>query len=250
MSKNLNLLLQGPSSFSPSKISSLSADIKLINNNSSIELNSFEFYSVDVSQGFDDHAKLFELLRADEPHELPSFFIGPRSGTLSPWASKTSEIITNVGIEGVLSLEKYFGYFINENIHVKDLDLSCLFDRMTQEVFMSEKDIASLGAAPKRKPLIHIDTSISASDPLFKANQDLGLALSDKEINYLVDFYSLAERNPTDAELMMFAQANSEHCRHKIFNAAWVLGSAVQEESLFDLIKKTSKGNKPDIISA
>ena len=250
MSKNLNLLLQGPSSFSPSKISSLSADIKLINNNSSIELNSFEFYSVDVSQGFDDHAKLFELLRADEPHELPSFFIGPRSGTLSPWASKTSEIITNVGIEGVLSLEKYFGYFINENIHVKDLDLSCLFDRMTQEVFMSEKDIASLSAAPKRKPLIHIDTSISASDPLFKANQDLGLALSDEEINYLVDFYSSAERNPTDAELMMFAQANSEHCRHKIFNAAWVLGSAVQEESLFDLIKKTSKGNKPDLISA
>ena len=115
---------------------------------------------------------------------------------------------------------------------------------------MSEKDIASLGAAPKRKPLIHIDTSISASDPLFKANQDLGLALSDEEINYLVDFYSSAERNPTDAELMMFAQANSEHCRHKIFNAAWVLGSAVQEESLFDLIKKTSKGNKPDLISA
>ena len=114
MSKNLNLLLQGPSSFSPSKISSLSADIKLINNNSSIELNSFEFYSVDVSQGFDDHVKLFKLLRVDEPHELPSFFIGPRSGTLSPWASKTSEIITNVGIEGVLSLEKYFGYFINK----------------------------------------------------------------------------------------------------------------------------------------
>ena len=75
MSKNLNLLLQGPSSFSPSKISSLSADIKLINNNSSIELNSFEFYSVDVSQDFDDHAKLFELLRADEPLSFLVFLL-------------------------------------------------------------------------------------------------------------------------------------------------------------------------------
>ena len=116
MSKNLNLLLQGPSSFSPSKISSLSAEIKLINNNSFIELNSFEFYSVDVSQDFNDHAKLFELLRADEALNLPDFFIGPRSGTLSPWASKTIEIITNVGIEGVLSLEKYFVARERENL--------------------------------------------------------------------------------------------------------------------------------------
>ncbi|MDG1061296.1 MAG: phosphoribosylformylglycinamidine synthase, partial [SAR86 cluster bacterium] len=160
MSKNLNLLLQGPSSFSPSKISSLSAEIKLINDNSFIELNSFEFYSVDVSQDFNDHAKLFELLRVDEALNLPDFFIGPRSGTLSPWASKTIEIITNVGIEGVLSLEKYFGYFVNENIHIQDLDLSCLFDRMTQEVFMTDKDIASLGTTLERKPLIHIDISV------------------------------------------------------------------------------------------
>ena len=250
MSKNLNLLLQGPSSFSPSKISSLNSDFNLINDSSALELNSFEFYSVDVSQDFSDHAKLIELLKSQEPINLPNFFIGPRSGTISPWASKTSEIIINVGIQGVYSIEKYLGYFINENFSAADLNLSCLFDRMTQEVFMSTKDIASVSSAPKRKPLIHIDISKAAKDSLIKANQDLGLALSEEEINYLDHFYSSALRNPTDAELMMFAQANSEHCRHKIFNAAWVIDSIVQEESLFDLIKKTSQGNKLDLISA
>ncbi len=250
MSKNLNLLLQGPSSFSPSKISSLNSEFNLINDSSALELNSFEFYSVDVSQNFSDHAKLIELLNSQEPIKLPNFFIGPRSGTISPWASKTSEIIINVGIQGVYSIEKYLGYFINENFSAADLNLSCLFDRMTQEVFMSTKDIASVSSAPKRKPLIHIDISKAAKDSLIKANQDLGLALSEEEINYLDHFYSSALRNPTDAELMMFAQANSEHCRHKIFNAAWVIDSTVQEESLFDLIKKTSQGNKLDLISA
>ena len=250
MSKNLNLLLQGPSSFSPSKISSLNSEFNLINDSSALELNSFEFYSVDVSQDFSDHAKLIELLKSQEPINLPNFFIGPRSGTISPWASKTSEIIINVGIQGVYSIEKYLGYFINENFSAADLNLSCLFDRMTQEVFMSTKDIASVSSAPKRKPLIHIDISKVAKDSLIKANQDLGLALSEEEINYLDHFYSSALRNPTDAELMMFAQANSEHCRHKIFNAAWVIDSIVQEESLFDLIKKTSQGNKLDLISA
>ena len=250
MSKNLNLLLQGPSSFSPSKISSLNSDFNLINDSSALELNSFEFYSVDVSQDFSDHAKLIELLKSQEPINFPNFFIGPRSGTISPWASKTSEIIINVGIHGVYSIEKYLGYFINENFSAADLNLSCLFDRMTQEVFMSTKDIASVSSVPKRKPLIHIDISKVAKDSLIKANQDLGLALSEEEINYLDHFYSSALRNPTDAELMMFAQANSEHCRHKIFNAAWVIDSIVQEESLFDLIKKTSQGNKLDLISA
>jgi len=250
VSKNLNLLLQGPSSFSPSKISSLNSDFNLINDSSALELNSFEFYSVDVSQDFSDHAKLIELLKSQEPINLPNFFIGPRSGTISPWASKTSEIIINVGIQGVYSIEKYLGYFINENFSAADLNLSCLFDRMTQEVFMSTKDIASVSSAPKRKPLIHIDISKVAKDSLIKANQDLGLALSEEEINYLDHFYSSVLRNPTDAELMMFAQANSEHCRHKIFNAAWVIDSIVQEESLFDLIKKTSQSNKLDLISA
>ena len=250
MSKNHNLLLQGPSSFSPSKILSLNSEINSANENSIIELSCLEFYSVNVSQDFSDHVKLLELLSSKESTRLPNFFVGPRSGTISPWASKTREIIINVGIQDVHSVEKYLGYFIKEDISSSNLDLTCLFDRMTQEIFMSTEDIASLWKAPNRKPLIHIDISGSAIDSLIKANQDLGLALSEEEINYLNRFYLSVKRNPTDAELMMFAQANSEHCRHKIFNAAWVIDSVVQEESLFDLIKITSKGQKPDLISA
>ena len=250
MSKNLNLLLQGPSSFSPSKILSLNHEINSINDSQAIELNCHEFYSVDIAQDFSDHVKLLELLKSNEPLNLPNFFIGPRSGTISPWASKTSEIITNVGIQGVLSIEKYLGYFVNNNISVTDLNLSCLFDRMTQEVFFSKETIAEVDSEPKRKPLVNIDISKAAKDSLIKANQDLGLALSEEEINYLNHFYSSVSRNPTDAELMMFAQANSEHCRHKIFNASWIIDSVSQEESLFDLIKRTSKGKKSDLISA
>jgi len=250
VSKNLNLLLQGPSSFSPSKISSLKSDLNLENHFQIEELSGYDFYSVDVTQDFSDHSKLLELLNSSEPSNIPNFFIGPRSGTISPWASKTSEIIANVGIQGVKRIEKYVGYFLENNKTAAHLSLSCLFDRMTQEVFMSSKDIASVGGDIKRKPLIHIDISKGAIDSLIKANQDLGLALSEEEINYLDHFYTSVSRNPTDAELMMFAQANSEHCRHKIFNAAWIINSISQEESLFDLIKKTSKGNKLDLISA
>ncbi len=250
MSKNFNLLLQGPSSFSPSKISSLNFELNLINDSPIEKLNIYEFYSVDINKDFSDHEKLFELLSSKESVNFPNFFIGPRSGTISPWASKTSEIITNVGIQGVNRIEKYLGCFMKKNISVANLNLSCLFDRMTQEIFMSPKDIALVSRTHKRKPLIHIDISKGAKNSLINANQDLGLALSEEEINYLDHFYSSAARNPTDAELMMFAQANSEHCRHKIFNAGWIINSISQDESLFDLIKKTSKGNKPDLISA
>ena len=250
MSKNLNLLLQGPSSFSPSKISSLKSDLNFENDLKIEELSSYDFYSVDLDQDFSDHLKLLELLNSNEPSNLPNFFIGPRSGTISPWASKTSEIIANVGIQGVKRIEKYVGYFVSNNSALANLSLSCLFDRMTQEVFMNSKDIPSVETALKRKPLIHIDISKGAKDSLIKANHDLGLALSEEEINYLEHFYTSVSRNPTDAELMMFAQANSEHCRHKIFNADWIINSIPQEESLFDLIKKTSKGNKLDLISA
>ena len=250
MSKNLNLLLQGPSSFSPSKISSLKSDLNFENNFQIEELSGYDFFSVDVSKDFSDHEKLLELLSSCEPSNLPDFFIGPRSGTISPWASKTIEIIANVGIQGVKRIEKYVGYFIDNDSAAANLNLSYLFDRMTQEVFMNLKDIAAVEADVKRKPLIHINVSKGAKDSLIKANQDLGLALSKEEINYLDHFYTSVSRNPTDAELMMFAQANSEHCRHKIFNAAWIINSISQEESLFDLIKKTSNGNKLDLISA
>ena len=196
------------------------------------------------------NSKLFNLLNAANQSEFPHFLIGPRRGTLSPWSSKTSEIIQNVGISGVQSIEKYFGYFVDGATEISELVLTNLFDRMTQEVFYTPEDLSNTAMAPNRRPLQSIDISKSANEALNKANIELGLALSGDEISYLENFYSSVRRNPTDAELMMFAQANSEHCRHKIFNASWVIDSVTQDQSLFDLIKKTSQGNKPDLISA
>lgn len=250
MSKNLYLLLQGPSNFSPSKISSLHLELNQINNNNFEALSFVEFYALTLDKEFSDHSKLLELLNAQEQSVSPQFLVGPRSGTISPWASKTKEIIENVGINGVLSVEKYFGYIIDGVDSVNNLNLTNLYDRMTQEVFFDSKILANIRIGSERRPLILIDISHSSKDALNSANLDLGLALSSAEIDYLENFYLAAQRNPTDAELMMFAQANSEHCRHKIFNAAWVIDSNTQEHSLFDLIKKTSKGNKPDLISA
>ena len=155
-----------------------------------------------------------------------------------------------LAFSGVQSIEKYFGYFVDGATEISELVLTNLFDRMTQEVFYTPEDLSNTARHPNRRPLQFIDISKSANEALNKANIELGLALSGDEISYLENFYSSVRRNPTDAELMMFAQANSEHCRHKIFNASWVIDSVTQDQSLFDLIKKTSQGNKPDLISA
>ena len=250
MSKNLNLLLQGSPNFSPSKITSQNIQLNQTNNLKNLKLSCLQYYAVTVEQEFTNHTKLLSLLKAANQSQTPHFLIGPRAGTISPWSSKTKEIIENVSIQGVLSIEKYFGYFVEGTKEINELIITNLFDRMTQEVFYHQEALLSLALMPNRRPLKFIDISNSASDALVKANIELGLALSDVEIAYLVNFYSSAQRNPTDAELMMFAQANSEHCRHKIFNASWVIDSVPQEQSLFDLIKKTSQGNKPDLISA
>ena len=145
------------------------------------------------------------------------YVVLPRVGTISPWSSKATDILHISGLTQVERVERGVRWYVGEEYNVGQLDPSFLFDRMTQEVFMSAKDIDLVGANLKRKPLINIDISKSAKDSLNRANHDLGLALSEEEINYLDHFYSSVLRNPTDAELMMFAQANSEHCRHKIF---------------------------------
>ncbi len=250
MSKNLNLLLQGHSSFSPSKISSQNSQLNIINDSHNLKLNCVEYYAVTINESFADHSKLLNLLNAANQSKSAHFLIGPRKGTFSPWSSKTSEIIQNVGISGVQSIEKYFGYFVDGVTEISELVLTSLFDRMTQEVFYTPEDLSNTAMASNRRPLQFIDISKSANEALNQANIELGLALSGDEILYLENFYSSVRRNPTDAELMMFAQANSEHCRHKIFNASWVIDSVTQDQSLFDLIKKTSQGNKPDLISA
>ncbi len=157
----------------------------------------------------------------------------PRPGTISPWSSKATDIAHNCGLHKVGRIERGIAYYLEtEGAGLARDDLTAatqgLHDRMTEAVFFDLEDAASLFTAAEPRPFIRVDVVGGGRDALVRANGDLGLALSDDEIDYLVESFQALERNPTDVELMMFAQANSEHCRHKIFNADWVIDGEPQ----------------------
>ena len=249
MSKINTFILQGKESFSNSKLEQLNLDFNNSNNRSST-ISSKEIYIVAAKNDDLNLDQLKNILAADHPDDSFSFIVGPRSGTISPWSSKTEDIIKNVGILNINRVEKFNSFTISDFSIDNNLDLSMFYDRMTQSIYSDHEEcLAFLKTDPQRDVNI-IDILSSGIEALENANKSFGFALSDEEITYLYDFYSKIARNPTDAELMMFAQANSEHCRHKIFNAKWSVDGFSKDDSLFDLIKETSKQSPKGIISA
>ena len=249
MSKINTFILQGKESFSNSKLEQLNLDFNNSNNKSST-ISSKEIYIVAAKSDDLNLDQLKNILAADHPDDSFSFIVGPRSGTISPWSSKTEDIIKNVGILNINRVEKFNSFTISDFSIDNNLDLSMFYDRMTQSIYSDHEEcLAFLKTDPQRSVNI-IDILSSGIEALENANKSFGFALSDEEITYLYDFYSKIARNPTDAELMMFAQANSEHCRHKIFNAKWSVDGVSKDDSLFDLIKETSKQSPKGIISA
>ena len=249
MSKINTFILQGKESFSNSKLEQLNLDFNNSNNKSST-ISSKEVYIVAAKSDDLNLDQLKNILAADNPDDSFSFIVGPRSGTISPWSSKTEDIIKNVGILNINRVEKFNSFTISDFSIDNNLDLSMFYDRMTQSIYSDHEEcLAFLKTDPQRAVNI-IDMLSYGIEALENANKSFGFALSDEEITYLHDFYSKIARNPTDAELMMFAQANSEHCRHKIFNAKWSVDGVSKDDSLFDLIKETSKQSPKGIISA
>lgn len=174
----------------------------------------------------------------------------PRRGTISPWSSKATDIFHICGLQQVLRVERGIRWFVSDGTNVDELDTHSLYDRMTQDCAL-EEDFAQTFATNPPRTFNSIDISTSGREALTQANQSLGLALSDDEIAYLLHAYAELGRNPTDVELMMFAQANSEHCRHKIFNASWHIDGAEQPSSLFSMIRNTYRQiNGKGIMSA
>ncbi|MDR2555823.1 MAG: phosphoribosylformylglycinamidine synthase [Fibromonadaceae bacterium] len=165
--------------------------------------------------------------------------VAPRAGTISPWSSKATDILHICGLHAVIRIERAVVWNFTQDLPPKEM----LFDRMTQQIFQSKEELAALFTHKEPKPLTRI------SD-LEKANSELGLALSAEEINYLKEKFAELGREPSDVELMMFAQANSEHCRHKIFNAEWEINGEQQDLSLFQMIKNTYKCSPNGILSA
>ena len=177
----------------------------------------------------------------------------PRFGTISPWSSKATDIAHVCGLDAVLRIERGIAWTLATPQELSADQLRALaaplFDRMTETVLLSRADARRLFAHEATRPLRTVSLA-TGRDALVKANADLGLALSDDEIDYLVKNFAALKRDPTDVELMMFAQANSEHCRHKIFNADWVIDGQKQPKSLFAMIRNTHARNPKGVLSA
>jgi phosphoribosylformylglycinamidine synthase len=180
------------------------------------------------------------------PQEEPLLVV-PRLGTISPWASKATDIAHSCGLTCILRLERGTAWYLRTGdrspltAQERARLLPALHDRMTQSVLADAERVGELFAASVPRPLSVIDVLGGGAEALVSANRELGLALSDDEISYLTESFTHIGRNPTDVELMMFAQVNSEHCRHKIFNADWVINRRPQPASLFDMIRETHK---------
>ena len=180
------------------------------------------------------------------------FLTIPRFGTISPWSSKASDIARNCGLAKIQRIERGLAYYVGGELNADEAQqvADLLHDRMTQLVLDNLEGAAALFSHAQPKPLTAIDILGGGRAALEQANVELGLALAEDEIDYLLNAFQGLGRNPHDIELMMFAQANSEHCRHKIFNASWDIDGESQDKSLFGMIKNTYQMHSENVLSA
>ncbi len=226
-----------------------------------ILLDVFYQYYVQLNSALDaEHLeRLVALLLSDEPvikfdEVARKIRVVPRIGTISAWSSKATDITHACGLDMISRIERGVCYTFSapETITPEQIQKieQALHDRMTESVLTDDNQADSLFIQQAPQPITVVELLTEGKSALQNANQELGLALSDDEIDYLCEHYQAMNRNPTDAELMMFAQANSEHCRHKIFNADWIIDGDERPEKLFAMIKSTTKANPEGVISA
>jgi len=220
----------------------------------------------------EDSNRVHALMHYGTPFEAPdergaveTFMVVPRFGTVSPWASKATDIAHHCGLTQVRRIERGVEYTVvlkggllgtaiggkkALSAQARDAVAAALHDRMTESVAPSRDHALHLFDELPAQPLQAVDILGHGRAALETANMELGLALADDEIDYLIDAFTTLKRNPTDVELMMFAQANSEHCRHKIFNGQWTIDGEPQDISLFNMIRNTEKLNHAGTIVA
>ncbi len=182
-------------------------------------------------------------------HKGQLILVLPRFGTISPWSTKATDIVHNAGLPIIRRVERGIAWYVQSDTILSDDELGklagSLHDPMTESVVFSFAEVDDIFVEHLPQPLVEVELLQGGRQALSDANQAMGLALSDDEIDYLAEQYTRINKNPTDVELMMFAQVNSEHCRHKIFNADWLIDGQQQEHSLFRMIRETHKQN-PD----
>ncbi len=256
------LQLRGGSALSAFRLNKLltilQADAPLVRD---LHVEFIHFASLDCVLNEDEKRVLQQLLNyAPEQtaaNKIPYFrqyLVTPRPGTISPWSSKATDIAHNCGLATVQRLERGLIYTLSLNHPLSEDEESVirgrLYDRMTEVVFDDVDDAVALFSKADPAPLRVVDILSGGADALAVANRELGLALAADEIDYLVDNFQALERNPTDVELMMFAQANSEHCRHKIFNADWIIDGKKMPHTLFGMIRNTHECQPNRVLSA
>ena len=251
------IILEGKTALSPFRLSALLGRIKKTSSSLATLKTCFVYFiEKDGEWQGDNFNRALTLLDAADQFkglEEGSFFVTPRKGTLSPWASKATDIFHNCGITEVSRVERGILYTLLDS-GSKPLDRKMLipllhffYDRMTEGAY---QDVSDLFIHKDPAPLEEVDILKGGKKALEEANKTKGLALSAQEIDYLYEVYTQMKRNPRDVELMMFGQVNSEHCRHKIFNAEWIIDGEKKDISLFDMIKNTHKLHPDYTLSA
>ena len=226
-----------------------------------VKLSSEFWYFVGSEKALDAATveKLQALLAAQSVEQTPKareglhlFLVTPRLGTISPWASKATNIAENCGLEGIERIERGMAVWLEGALTdgQKQQWAALLHDRMTESVLTDIDAAAQLFHHIQSETFSSVDVLGGGIEALVKANTEMGLALSADEIDYLVENYQALNRNPSDVELMMFAQANSEHCRHKIFNADFILNGEKQPKSLFSMIRDTHNAHPEGTVVA
>ena len=240
------IILRGKPAFSDFRIAALRAGLEKAEPHFTIAgIDASHVYFIETCGELsrDVLEKTYALLVADGEFDGgDGFFVTPRKGTISPWSSKATDIFRNCGLGNILRVERGIYYQITSidgrmfgAVELQSI-LPLLHDRMTEGVYA---DISDIFKHIEPVPYVTADVLSEGETALVEANKKMGLALSLEEIRYLCDAYKVIDRNPTDVELVMFGQVNSEHCRHKIFNAEWVLDGKKCEKSLFGMIRNT-----------
>jgi len=252
------LKILGTSALSDHRLNQLLNQLKQTDTSiTAVSARFVHFVEIDKALETEETAMLERLLSygyAEPSNKVQGqhFLVVPRPGTISPWSSKATEIAERCGLTSVLRLERAIEYIVasdNLSPESKNAVEHLIHDRMTQSIFENEEGL-DLFVHHDPKPLLTVSIIEQGRDALVSANKELGLALSNDEIDYLTESFTDLGRNPSDVELMMFAQANSEHCRHKIFNASWTIDGEEQAKSLFGMIRNTADKNPEGILSA
>jgi len=250
------LLLPGAPALSRFRLDKLLAALRSIDASvAGLEAHFHHFVDLERPLGAAELGVLARLLESDVAPPLPAggtrLLVMPRPGTISPWSSKATDIAHVCGLDAVRRIERGTVYTLAAPRPLTQATLAApLHDRMTEAVAAELESAAQLFGSESPRPLATVEFGADGRGALLEADARLGLALSADEIDYLLEAYARLGRDPTDVELMMFAQANSEHCRHKIFNADWIIDGAVQTKSLFAMIRNTHAKSPAGVLSA